>query len=317
MNNKWIIFLVSAILVFIFPYAFITSQHENLQPISTTKPNNEDVRQLRITLPDNAGGVTTMAMDDYLTAVLLCEMPVDFNEEALKAQAVVARTYALRRVEKKKHDNYDVCTDSACCQGYLDEDDFLSAGGKAKDVEKVRRAVTQTKGTVITYEGSLIDATYFSCSGGMTEAAVAVWGKDVPYLQATNSPGEEIATYYSDEVRYDIDDLLSLLSVSTSKHPYAWVENVTYTVGGGVDEITICGKVYKGVELRKLLNLRSTAFTISFTESECVITTRGFGHRVGMSQYGAEAMAQNGATYVEILRHYFKGVELCQYTSED
>ena len=259
-----------------------------------------------------------MPLQDYLTSVVLCEMPVSFCEEALKAQAIVARTYTLRRMKKNsKHSECDVCTNASCCQGYKSEADFLKSGGTHADINKVRKAVNDTKCIVLTYNGSLIDATYFSCSGGMTEDAVAVWGKDIPYLKATDSPGEEIATHYTDEIRYDAEDLSRLLSITTEKPPEVWVEEVTFTAGGGVDEIQICGEKFTGVTMRKLLNLRSTAFTVDYRDNAFIFHTKGYGHRVGMSQYGAEAMALKGATYEQILLHYYDGVELSQYCRED
>lgn len=264
-----------------------------------------------ITVLQEDGSVINMSMDIYLTNVLLCEMPVDFHNEALKAQAVVARTYALRRKTiMPKHSNAAVCTDASCCQGYLSTEAFLYNGGAPEMVEKVKTSVVATDNQVLTYEGKLIDATYFSCSGGMTEDAIAVWGSDVPYLRATESPGEEKATHYVDTVMFNLTEFKEKLHITTHN---TVIDEVSYTNGGGVDTIRIFGHCFKGTEIRQLLGLRSTAFAITVIENTVVITTKGFGHRVGMSQYGAEAMAVSGKDYTQILAHYYNGTELASF----
>lgn len=248
------------------------------------------------------GTVADMELDTYLTGVLLGEMPASFEEEALKAQSVVARTYALKN---QKHDNAAVCTDSTCCQAYCGEEDYLSAGHPVVDLEKIRVAVMDTENLVLTYQGSLIDATYFSCSGGRTEDALAVWGSDVPYLQAVDSPGEEHAAHYIDTVRFSTAEFTELLQV-----PDTDIGAITYTDGGGVDTIQIGGVSYTGTQVRQLLGLRSTAFVMTSVGDTVTVTTKGYGHRVGMSQYGADAMAAAGSNYQQILAHYYPGTEL-------
>lgn len=255
------------------------------------------------------GQVQQMDLEEYLVGVVLAEMPASFETEALKAQAVVARTYTLRAHEgKSKHEAAAVCTDSACCQAYRSAVDYRADGGTAENVDKVSAAVEGTCGQVLTYEGNLIDATYFSCSGGTTEDAVAVWGAEIPYLQSVSSPGEENAAYYTDSVAFTVSELEQKLGLTAEET--IRFEDLTYTAGGGVDEVTVCGRTFRGTELRKLLGLRSTAFTVSVEGEKVTFHTRGFGHRVGMSQYGADAMALNGSSYQEILQHYYQGTVL-------
>lgn len=250
-------------------------------------------------------------LEEYLVGVVLAEMPASFEEEALKAQAVVARTYGVRALKgKSKHPEGDICGNAACCQGYLDPADY---GGTEEQLQKVRNAVYATSGEVLIYQGELIEATYFSCSGGATEDAVAVWGTDVPYLQSVDSPGEENAAYYVDGVEFTLEEFLSCLDLDLEGTPVSWLGEVTYTAGGGVDTVVIGGKSYKGTEIRKLLGLRSTAFEMDATEETISVTTRGYGHRVGMSQYGADAMASQGSQYGEILAHYYQGTELVNW----
>ena len=266
--------------------------------------------QTRIMVLTGSGNVRQMQLGEYLAGVVLAEMPADFQEEALKAQAVVARTYTCKRMEHNKHGAAAVCTNSACCQGYRDPEDYVNSGGAQESVDKIRSAVTETDGQVLVYGGELIDATYFSCSGGQTEDAVAVWGQDVPYLQSVESPGEEEAPRYSDRIRYTPENFKLLTGVSGEGSVGSWFGPVTYTDGGGVDTIRICGEIFTGTELRSVLGLRSTLFSVSVDDGMIVFETRGFGHRVGMSQYGAQAMAEEGSGYQEILEHYYVGALL-------
>lgn len=276
---------------------------EETEMIFYTQPEDDNV-QIRVLRSD--GTVMIMELEAYITGVVLAEMPATFEREALKSQAVVARTYTMRaRNGKSKHQEADVCTVSSCCQAFRDIDEE-----PAGDTRKVQSAVLDTRGEVLIFEGELIEATYFSCSGGSTEDAVAVWGTEVPYLVATDSPGEEKATHYTDEITMRRDAFLDALSLESSGPPEEWFGAVTYTAGGGIDSIEICGKTYKGTELRKLLELRSTAILFELQSDSVRITTRGFGHRVGMSQYGADAMALDGCDYRQILAHYYRGTEL-------
>ncbi len=249
-------------------------------------------------------------VEDYLIGVVLAEMPASFEVEALKAQAVAARTYTVKaRQTGGKHGDGSVCADPQCCQAYLDPESYLVKGGTRENLEKVSTAVRETAGQVLTYEGELIEATYFSCSGGSTEDAKAVWGADFPYLQAVESPGEEAAAWYRDKVAYTGEEFQEKLGVTLEGDPMDWFGETTYTEGGGVASMEIGEDRYAGTLLRSALGLRSTAFSVTVGE-KITITTRGYGHRVGMSQYGADAMAVAGSTYREILAHYYTGTQI-------
>ena len=260
------------------------------------------------------GDIVQLPLNDYLTNVVLAEMPVSFHEEALKAQTVVARTYTIRAANgKSKHGEAAVCISSDCCQAYITDAAYMEKGGSVEDIHYIHQIVNETESEVLVYEGGLIEATYFSCSGGFTEDAVAVWGTDVPYLQSVESPGEENATYYTDSVQFSSTEFAEILEIELSGEPASWISNICYTEGGGVETVEIGGESFTGTQLRKLLDLRSTAFTMVPREDSVVIHTRGYGHRVGMSQYGADAMAQKGSAYPEILAYYYQGTELVQY----
>ncbi len=282
---------------------------QETQPVAQpTTQETEPARQKRYITVLSDGQAQTMELEDYLVGVVLGEMPADFETEALKAQAVVARTYTLRRVTvSPKHEGSAVCTAPDCCQAYRSPESYLAGGGTQASVDKVLAAVEATAGLVLTYEGSLIEATYFSSSGGRTEDAVAVWGSDLPYLRATDSP-EEV---YTDQVTMTASEFRNALGLDSGTA--LAVQAVTYTDGGGVDRMTISGKIFQGTQLRQLLGLKSTALTVTVSGSTVTITTVGHGHRVGMSQYGAETMALGGSSFDEILLHYYQGVKLEEY----
>ena len=251
-------------------------------------------------------------LDTYLVGVVLGEMPTDFAPEALKAQSVAARTYAWKAyITGGKHHDGSVCTQSGCCQAYIDPQKYLEQGGSLEGLAKVRQTVAATSGLVLSYQGELIEATYFSCSGGQTEDAVAVWGTDYPYLQSVESPGEEDAVHYEDVLTYSLQQFQDALGIVLPDPPEQWFSQVEYTNGGGIASVNIGGQSYTGTQLRSLLGLPSTRFSIQVSSDAVTITTNGYGHRVGMSQYGADAMAVNGSSFQEILAHYYPGTTLC------
>ena len=281
---------------------------ETIPPVTTAVSNYE---QLNVLLLVKDQTVQELPLETYIVSVVLREMPADFHIEALKAQAVVARTYTFRHMQGTgKHQTADVCVNSSCCQGYRSPEEYLSDGGTADKLAMVEKAVKDTAGQILVYDNEPIEATYFSCSGGNTEDAVAVWGSDVPYLKSTESPGEENATHYTDTVQFSVSEAAKLLGLKINSDRDFKIGKVTYTDGGGVDTIFICGKKFQGTTVRKKLSLRSTAFVITVAGSTVTVTTKGYGHRVGMSQYGADAMAANGSDYRQILFHYYQGVDI-------
>lgn len=290
------------------------TQTEQTEDSDTEKPSvpEAEMSAVYISVLTNSGAVTVMELETYIKGVVLAEMPAEFEPEALKAQAIVARTYALKRKEQgDRHLHGTICTDSSCCQAFLSEEDYLKQDrGDRASIEKVIRAVQSTAGQVLTYEGKLIEATYFSCSGGRTEDAAAVWGTDVPYLQAVDSPGEEGAKVYYERKYFSGTEFAAKLGKSLTGKPASWLGKVTYTDGGGVNTIFIGGICYSGKELRTLLGLNSTLFTMTADSGGITVETRGRGHRVGMSQYGADAMAVDGKTCQEILSYYYQGTRI-------
>lgn len=268
--------------------------HEN------EKQEIDSTRMLTVTLD---GVDTQMSLKDYLIGVVMGEMPAEFPLEALKAQAVAARTFTLHRIEQ----GGTLSDDPAVCQAYCDPACGQEKWGENWEtyLQKLTEAVETTDGQVLTYDGTLITATYFSCSGGKTESAQAVWGGAVPYLVSVESPGEENAASYESDVTVSMEEFLSTLEIETPQ-----VSAVTYTEGGGVDTVVVGGKTVSGTQMRSLFDLRSTMFSMEIEENAVNFHVRGFGHRVGMSQYGAKAMAEAGHGYGDILSWYYTGAEL-------
>ena len=250
-----------------------------------------------------------MELEEYVIGVVLAEMPADFEMEALKAQATVARTYAWKAsVTSGKHGDHSVCTDSTCCQGYVPAERYIRFYGTEADVKKVRDAVEATRDTVITYHNELIEATYFSSSGGFTEDAAEVWGNDYPYLISKESPesvsqGERTSAFSSAYLE-------NTLHTRLEGSPEVWFREWERARSGSVSSVVVGNRKYTGTELRQLLKLDSTVFSVSIQNDVVSFHTKGQGHRVGMSQYGAEAMAAQGSSWEEILEYYYSGVTL-------
>ena len=261
--------------------------------------------------------ILTISLETYLTGVVLSEMPASFEPEALKAQAVAARTFALRQMAGGKHDAFDLCGESTCCQAWSSRETMEDKLGKSFGVywSKAEQAVRDTEGEVLVYNDALIDAVYFSCSGGRTEDAVAVWGSEVPYLRSVPSDGEQDAGVYETQSSVSVASFCEAILdtaplADLSGAPESWFGETTYTDGGGVDTMEIGGQEISGITMRRLFRLNSTMFELGVSGDEIVFVVKGYGHRVGMSQYCANAMAKDGETYREILSHYYSGAEV-------
>lgn len=276
----------------------------SIQEKVTESVGEDSCKEIGVLLP--GGESVVMLLDDYVTGVVLAEMPAAFESEALKAQAVLARTYALKKASTEKHRGGLICTEASCCQGFCSTDHY---NGSTENLEKVKEAVKATEGQVLTYQGELIEATYFSCSGGRTEDAVAVWGTEVPYLKSKESPGEEGSDRFTSTIIMDRTEFVSELGLADQA---VSITHVTYTDGGGVQEIWFGDKSFSGVQVREMLQLPSTAFQMNIVGNSVIITSKGYGHRVGMSQYGANAMALQGSDYRQILAYYYENTMLIE-----
>ena len=288
--------------------------------VVTPGPSLDSGRQVKVKLAD--GRVETMAMDDYLWRVVAAEMPAAFEPEALKAQAVAARTYTCAKMERttSAHPEADVCTDVACCQACrTPEEAAASWGANARMyTDKIAAAVTDTDGLAVLYGGKPIQAVFFSSADGRTVDAVEVWGNAVPYLTGVDSPeGEEVPNYHSTVTLTEEACKAKLLAkypgADLSGDPSGWFSNTVSNSAGGVESMKVGGVTVSGQALRTLFALRSTSFTVSAGAEGVTFAVTGYGHGVGMSQYGANALAREGKRCEEILKWYYTGVEVARY----
>ena len=263
--------------------------------------------------------VEEVALDDYLVNVVSAEMPASYEMEALKAQAVVARTYTIYKAQEKKHENADICDDSSCCQAWISKEDRLAKweeNQRENNWKKVTDCVNQTKGKIITYGNQVICAFFHSNSGGITETAVNVWGGgNYPYLQVVETAGEEGYTQYASEVVLTREELINKIKekyqdISINFDNDEDIKIIEHTESGRVKTIKFGNHEISGVEARTLLGLKSTNFEIIKENDKIKFSVKGYGHGVGMSQTGADAMAKQGSNYEDIIKHFYTGVEI-------
>ena len=276
-----------------------------------TKESNEQKQEeskenkTYVTVYRKRGTVEQIELEEYLVGVVSAEMPASFNSEALKAQAILARTYALKKISKGEK-----LTDTVSTQAYIDKAEMQKKWGNeySKYYNKVVSAVNSTKGQVVKYNGKYIEALYHSTSNGKTENAKEVWGQDIPYLKSVDSSWDKKTSAYLKIENKEFNMLMKVLGIDIDKN--ADIEILSRDESGRVSKIKVEDKIYTGVEFRTLLNLRSTDFDITITDDGLEIITRGYGHGVGMSQYGANEMAKLGYSYKDIINHYYQNVKI-------
>ena len=249
--------------------------------------------------------INKVKLENYVIGVVAAEMPATFSFEALKAQAVAARTFAYKKILNNTKTYDSIYEDKG--QAYLSNEELIKKWGSNynKYYDIVSSAVLSTKGEVITYKDDLINAYYFSISNGKTEDSISVFG-EADYLMSVDSQWDLSYSSYSKTMSIDISEFKEILNLDGDIN----ISDVDRSSTNHVNNITINNKKYNGVEFRKLLNLRSTDFNISIDNDKVNITTNGYGHGVGMSQYGANSMAKEGKTYEDIIRYYYKGVKI-------
>lgn len=272
-------------------------------------------------LHKKTGEVEQVNLDEYLCNVVSAEMPANYEIEALKAQAIVARTYTIYKILNKKHDTADICDDSTCCQAWISKDDRLARweeSQRERNWQKIVSAVNDTKGKIITYDDKPIDAFFHSNSGGVTEVPVNVWGgTGYPYLQSVETSGEDTYTQYSSEVVFTQEQLINKLKEKYSDISIDFsnsddIKIMEYTESTRVKTVKFGNHEISGVEARSLLGLRSTNFEISIDDDNIKFSVKGYGHGVGMSQTGADSMAKQGSSAEDIIKHFYTGVEVSE-----
>ena len=293
---------------------------ENKDKVSESTYDYKKYKTIKL-LHKDSEKVEEVALDEYLYGVVSAEMPASFEKEALKAQAVVARTYTIYKIVNNdgKHKDADICDDSTCCQAWISKEDRLS---KWKEEErnsnwsKIVEAVNDTQGKIITYEGKPINAFFHSNSGGTTEAPINVWGgSGYPYLQSVSTSGEDAYSQYNSEAEFtkkEFEEKIkkehSDFKIDYKKEDCIKVEE--YTEGNRVKSVKIGNLDLSGVEVRNIFGLRSANFKIIMKNNKIRFEVLGYGHGVGMSQTGADSLAKEGKNYEDIIHHFYTGVEI-------
>lgn len=342
--KKVLIYLLSFILIIFIIPAFLTKRttptsskketerqlQDNNQQEQTTENQTEISNKNTYNyskygtislLHKKTGEVEQVNLEEYLCNVVSAEMPATFEQEALKAQAIVARTYTIYKILNKKHDNADICDDSTCCQAWISKDDRLAKweeNQRESNWQKICSAVNETSGKIITYENKPIDAFFHSNSGGITEVPVNVWGgTGYPYLQSVETSGENTYTQYASEVTLSQEELINKLKEKYSDISIDFTNSedikiLEYTESTRVKTVKFGNHEISGVEARTLFGLKSTNFEISRDGNNIKFSVKGYGHGVGMSQTGADSMAKNGSGAEEIIKHFYTGVEITE-----
>ena len=333
---KKIIFYVwiFVIICFFIPIIFVKKEEKDVVAIieqniisennyENNNQNNYDYKRYNTIklLHSKDESIEEIPIDEYLYGVVSAEMPANFEKEALKAQAVVARTYTIYKIENNsnKHGEADICDDYSCCQAWISKEDRFARweeNDRETNWDKIVNAVESTKGKVVTYDGQVINAFFHSNSGGKTETTLNVWGGNTyPYLQAVETAGEDAYSQYQSEVTLTKEEFKKKLMEKYSDFEIDFndkecIEVLEYTDSNRVKNIKIGNKELSGVEVRSLMGLKSANFSIRIEENKIIFEVIGYGHGVGMSQTGADSMAKEGSNYEDIIKHFYSGVEI-------
>lgn len=313
------------LVVFAIPFVF-TREFYPSKEISNIEEQIEkvpyDYKQYRSigVLDANTGNVNTVELDDYICGVVAAEMPANYELEALKAQAVVARTYTLYNIinSKDKHGDGVICTSPSCCQAWISKEDRFNKwpeDERESNWKKIEEAVFSTQGKIIEYNGEVIDAFFHSNSGGKTEIPANVWGgSNYPYLKVVETSGEDGYSQFRSEVQITKKELESKMKERYKDFSVDWNDNPIkineYTESGRVRSLKIGNKNISGVEARSIFGLKSANFSFEINNDVVKFSVIGYGHGVGLSQNGANSMAVNGAKYQDIILHFYADVEI-------
>lgn len=317
------IFLLSLVLVILslcIPWLFVQLQPEEPPPAETSAAFRPDAQTTLTVLRD--GETVTVTMAEWLPGVLAAEMPASFEPEALRAQAVAARSYIADRAAHRtdRHPDADICSDYACCCAWSPEETLRENWGSDadKNMARIQDAVAATDGQYLVYDGAPIRAVFHSSSAGATEDSAALWGGALPYLVSVSSPetADSVPNYIS-SVDISADDFRTTLQEAypdciLSEDAADWLGEAVQDDSGRVATQQIGSLTLTGAQVRSLFSLRSAAYTAEYTDGVFHFTTTGYGHGVGMSQYGANVMAKDGSSYADILAHYYPGTTLVQ-----
>ncbi|HSH25425.1 MAG TPA: stage II sporulation protein D [Massilibacterium sp.] len=310
-------FMALFVVVLLLPSLLVLEKREDTEQIgkrpneklTDTVPLSMNVKVFR----EQLGVTEEVPIEDYVRGVVASEMPASFELEALKAQALTARTFIIRILTEQKEGTVEGSahvTDTVMHQVYHNDEELQALWKNDYDwkMKKITQAVEETKGQILTYNNEPITASFFSTSNGYTENSEDYWGGDYPYLKSVESPWDKKAPNYETIVSIPISTFEQSLGVKvTDDFSFTVVKR---TKGNRIGEVEIGGKTFTGREIREKLNLRSSDFLWEKQGDSIEITTKGYGHGVGMSQFGANGMAQEGRSYDQIAKHYYQNVEI-------
>lgn len=302
MNIKKI--LLFSLIIVLIPFIIISIFIKN-DEITFNFSSNTIVRVYR----EQKKVIERVPIEEYVVGVVSGEMPINFEEEALKAQAVASRSYVMHQMESARDKDYDV-VDSVTNQVYLDNEELKKnwKDDYTEKINKVKKAVLETSGEYLEYDGKVVDAMFFSTSSGYTENSEDVFSSAVPYLRSVSSNWDNISPVFEDSKTFTLKDFYSSLGLKYSEKLEIKVIETTNT--GRIKKIKINDQEFSGKEICSKLKLRSTYFEIENNSNSVIIYTKGYGHGVGMSQWGANIMAKEGKSYDEILKHYYTGINI-------
>lgn len=342
--RKFLIYILSFFIIFFVIPVICTSTPSQNQEVTVETEINQATNEIKNIKEENiekydyqkyktikllhakTGEIEELNIDEYLYGVVSSEMPANYEIEALKAQAIVARTYTIYQImnNKNKHQEADICDDYNCCQAWISKENRL-AKWQEQEAEsnwsKITNAVNSTSGKIITYNGAPINAFFHSNSGGVTESSLNIWGGiDYPYLKSVETSGEDSYTQYNSEVIINKQELLDKLKgkyqdIEIDYTQENCIQILEYTTSGRVKTIKFGNKEIAGTEARSLLGLKSTNFTFSIEQDNIKFIVKGYGHGVGMSQTGADSLAKTGANCEEIIKHFYTNVQIIEVNS--
>jgi len=337
--RKILIYIFTFILIcFSIPIIFTSNKKNNISANASTNVivsngdnntfkdipkatyNYDEYNEISL-LHTSTNKVDKIKLDEYIYGVVSAEMPASFEEEALKAQAVVARTYTIYKITTNdgKHKDADICDDSTCCQAWISKENRLAKWDEeTREIywNKIINAVNLTQGQIVTYKGKPINAFFHANSGGTTETPGNVWGGGgYPYLQTVTTSGEDAYSQYSSNLKITKKEFEEKIKKVHSDFKIDFQEKdcikiEEYTDGNRVKTIKIGNLKLTGVEIRNIFSLRSANFKVSIQENDIIFEVIGYGHGVGMSQTGADSLAKQGKNHEEIIKHYYTGVEI-------
>lgn len=337
--RKILIYLFLIIITFFLIPILFTIQFETVASSNIADANNQIQEPTTVESPvveqytysqyatiklfhEKTGQIEELPIDTYLYGVVSGEMPAYFEMEALKAQAVVARTYTIYKIKNSggKHEGADICDNSECCQAWISKEDRLAKWDEDKREEywnRIVSAVDSTAGKIITYEGEPINAFFHSNSGGNTEIPLNVWGgSGYPYLQVVATAGEDAYPQYNSEAEFTKAELIEKIKATHSEFEIDFNEEnaiqiLEYTDSGRIKTIKFGNVNLSGVEVRTIFGLKSANFKVEQIEGDKIkFTVIGYGHGVGMSQTGADSLAKQGSDFETIIKHFYVGVEI-------